>query len=300
MISCADAVPLPRTTPFALDSRPYQIASSSVANGTQIARGGAFGARTVGVVQMVGGALEIALGVGGVATPTGITQVGGVILITHGADTFVAGFRSIFTGEVQRSFTEQGASAAATSLGASPQTAQYIGAGADLVAGVGPSITIGVARRLAIASAGSASERVAIAYLHRSALEVGHNAVGIRQGGRTAWIHFAGKSPGRVLPMVNGPGASYRITELAVTTEQAGRATAAGHTLVALGPQEWALFGPNCVTTVRTVLQASGIAVPAWSQTPFLLYLGVTAGPEITIVGGTAAALGPPVGGGGR
>ena len=166
------------------------------------------------------------------------------------------------------------------------------------VAGVGPSLTIGVARRLAIAGAENASERVAIAYLHRSALEMGHNAVGIRQGGRIAWIHFAGMHPGRVMPIIGRPGADYVITELAVTAEQAGRATAASQMLRALGPQEWGLFGPNCTTTVRTVLQEAGIVVPAWSQTPFLLYLGVKAGPEITFVGGTAAALGPPLGGG--
>ena len=89
-----------------------------MANGTQIASSGGLGGRVVGVVQMAGGALEIALGAGGVATPTGITQVGGVILIAHGADTFVAGFRSVLSGQVQQSLTQQGASAAAESLGA--------------------------------------------------------------------------------------------------------------------------------------------------------------------------------------
>jgi hypothetical protein len=268
-----------------------------MADDTQATARGGFRVRVVGTVQMVGGALEIALGAGGVAAPTGVTQVGGVILIAHGADTFVAGFRSILSGEVQQSFTQQGAAAAATSLGASPQAAQYVGTGVDLVAGVGPSLTIGVARRLAIVGAGASSERVAIAYLHRSALEMGHNAVGIQSAGRIAWFHFAGMQPGRVIPMMGGPGAKYAITELAVTSEQAGQATAAINQLRALGPQEWGLLGPNCTTTVRTVLQEAGIVVPAWSQSPFLLHLGVNVGPEITVVGGTAAALGPPVSG---
>jgi len=79
---------------------------------------------------------------------TGVTQVGGVILIAHGADTFIAGFRSIHSRQVQRSFTQQGASAAATKLGASEQTAAGVGTVVDLAAGLGPSVTITVALSL--------------------------------------------------------------------------------------------------------------------------------------------------------
>jgi len=164
----------------------------------------------------------------------------------------------------------------------------------DLAAGLSPSVTITVARKLAIWGAANASERVAVAYLHRSAPEVGHNAVGIRQGGVTAWIHFCrqeSRPGGPRLPPSARSG--YVITELAVTTEQAGRAANPSQRLLGLGPQEWALFGPNCTTTVRTVLQEAGIVVPAWSRTPFLLHLGVNVGPDITIVGGAAAALSP-------
>ena len=267
-----------------------------MADDTQVAPTGGFRPWAVGLMQMAGGGLEILLGAGGVATPTGVTQVGGVILIAHGADTFIAGFRSIHSGQVQRSFTQQGASAAATKLGASEQTAAGVGTVVDLAAGLGPSVTITVARKLAIWGAAKASERVAAAYLHRSALEVGHNAVGIRQGGVTAWIHFAGKNPGQVIRAFPPSASSgYVITELAVTTEQAGRAANASQRLLGLGPQEWALFGPNCTTTVRTVLQEAGIVVPAWSRTPFLLHLGVNVGPDITIVGGAAAALSPTI-----
>lgn len=257
------------------------------------------GGRVVGVIQMAGGALEIALGAGAFATPTGVTQVGGVILIAHGSDTFIAGFRSIWSDQVQQSFTQQGAAAAAKKLGASDVAAQRIGTGADLVAGVGPSLTIGVARKLAIWGAGTSSETVAVAYLNQGALALGHNAVGIRQGGKIAWIHFLGKPTGRVIAARPAPSADagFAITELVVTSEQAGQATTAGYRLHALGEQEWALFGPNCVTTVRTVLQEAGIVVPAWSQTPFLLHLGVRAGPEITVVGGTAAVVGETIGG---
>jgi hypothetical protein len=247
--------------------------------------------RVVGGIQVIGGALEIALGAGGVAAPTGVTQVGGVILIAHGADTVVAGFRSMWYGAPQSTLTQRGATAAAQSLGASEQTARYIGTGTDLVAGVGPSIAVGVSRRLAIAGAERATERVAVAYLHRGALEMGHNAIGIRQGGTTAWVHFAGVPTGAVVPTAAPNTARYVVTELAVSAQAAARGAQAQRSLVAAGQQTWGYLGPNCTTTALKVLQEAGIVVPAWSRTPFLLHLGVNAGAEITIVGGTAAAV---------
>jgi hypothetical protein len=250
-----------------------------------------FTGHVVGVVQMVGGALEIALGAGGLAAPTGVTQVGGVILIAHGADTFLAGFRSIYYGQVSSTYTQQGATWAAKQAHASDQTAKYVGVGADLVAGVGPSIGIGISRRLAIAGAERASERVAVAYLSRGALEMGHNAVGIRQGGTTAWVHFAGVPVGEVVPRA-APGAGYVITELAVSSEQAAAANATRQLLVGAGEQAWGYLGPNCTTTTLQVLRSAGIVMPAWSRTPVLLHLGLNAGAEITIIGGTAAAAG--------
>jgi hypothetical protein len=249
--------------------------------------------RFVGVVQVVGGAVEVTLGAGATAVPAGVTQVGGVILIAHGTDTMVAGFRSIWTGHTTKTMTQRAASSAAHSFGASDRAADWVGTGADLVAGVGPAVAVGVTRRLAIAGAENASERVALAYLHRSALEMGHNAVGIRQGATTAWFHFAGVPVGEVVPMATNPGAKYVVTELAVTAEQAARADAARRVLMASGQHAWGYLGPNCTTTAVRVLQEAGIVIPAWSRTPFLLHLGVRAGAEITIVGGTAAALAP-------
>jgi hypothetical protein len=67
-----------------------------MADDTQAASGGVITGRIVGVIQVVGGGLEVALGVGAVGLPTGVTQVGGVILIGHGADTVIAGFRSLY------------------------------------------------------------------------------------------------------------------------------------------------------------------------------------------------------------
>lgn len=255
--------------------------------------GASWGSRLVGGIQVIGGGLEIALGVGGIVLPEPATTVGGVILVAHGADTVVAGFRTLWHGEVQHSYTQQLGTAAARGLGASPQTARGVGTAVDIAAGVGPGLAIGVSRRLAIAGAEQATERVAVAYLHRSALQMGHNAVGVTAGGRTAWVHFAGTSPGRVVPLFGGPGNGYILTELAVTTQQATRASTALQTLRAGAPQTWGLFGPNCTTVATRVLQEAGVVVPAWSRTPYLLHLGVNYGAEITVVAGSAATTMP-------
>lgn len=136
--------------------------------------------RATGIFQVVGGVLEVTLGIGGVAVPEPTTTVGGVILIAHGADTIIAGFRTLWSGQVTHSLTQTGATVAAEGFGASPETARRIGIGADFVAGVGPSVAFSVTRRLAIAGAEQASHKVAVAYLRRSALQMGHNAIGVK------------------------------------------------------------------------------------------------------------------------
>ena len=251
-----------------------------------------WGTRLVGALQLVGGVLEVGLGVGGVAVPSGVTTVGGVILIAHGTDTIVAGFRTLLEGEVRHSFTQTGATLAAESLGASPETAQRIGMGADFAAGMGPSVAVSVTRRLAIAGAEQATTRVAVAYLHRGALQMGHNVVGVRTGGTTAWVHFAGMPRGAVAAR-GAPGAEYVITELAVTGQRAARAIQMQDTLLRTGVQTWRVLGPNCTTTALQVLRSGGVVVPAWSISPGLLHLGVRAGGEITFMAGTVASTAP-------
>jgi len=252
-----------------------------------------WGPRLVGAVQIIGGALEVALGAGGVAIPEPATTVGGIILIAHGSDTIIAGFRTLTSGQITHSVTQTASTQAARALGASESTASGIGAGVDLVAGVGPSIGVSVTRRLAIAGAEASTERVAVAYLHRSALQMGHNAVGVRTGGTTAWVHFAGVPEGAVVSMARGPGEAYLITEMAVTSQQAARAVVAQQALIGAGTQTWRYLGPNCTTTAVRVLQEGGVVVPAWSRTPALLHLGVQAGPEITFMAGTIASTAP-------
>ncbi len=250
--------------------------------------------RLVGGLQLIGGGLEVALGVGGIILPEPATTVGGIILVAHGTDTVVAGFRTLWYGEVQGTLTQQAGAAAARGLGASPQTARMVGTGVDLAAGVGPSLALGVTRRLAIAGAERSAATVAVAYLPRRALEMGHNAVGVRVGQTSSWVEFVGAPVGKVMRMPTRElGNGYIVTELTVSAPQAARAMAAQQSLQALGRQNWGLLSPNCTTTALQVLRQAGVVVPAWSRSPYLLQLGVRAGPEITVFGGTAAAAAP-------
>ncbi len=258
---------------------------------------GGFTARAVGAIQIIGGGLEVALGVGGIVMPEPATTVGGVILIAHGSDTIVAGFRSLWYGEVQESLTQQGAQAAASALGASPQTARRIGIGVDVAAGIGPSITMSVGRRLAISGAERSTSRIAVAYLDRGARRFGHNAVGVTVNNSTAWFELMGTRQAKYFRMPFGPSAAegYVITELAVTGAQAGRALAITDKLRNAGRMTWSTMGTNCTTTTLQVLKAGGVVIPAWARSPFLLYTGLRLGNEITVVGGAAATMAPPL-----
>jgi hypothetical protein len=222
-----------------------------------------------------------------------VTQVGGIILVAHGSDTVVAGFRTLWYGNVARTFTQQGGEWAARKAGASDRTARLVGTGVDVAAGIGPSVAVGVSRRVALAAAEEGAPRVVVAYLHRSAFEVGHNAIGVEVGGARTWVHFAGVPVGQVSEMVGGPNARYVLTEIVVSSQEAARARAAQQLLMGAGPQTWSWFGPNCTTTALNVVREAGVLVPAWSQSPFLLSLGLRAGPEITFLGGTIGTVTP-------
>lgn len=253
-------------------------------------------ARAIGAMQVLGGGLEVAFGIGGLAAPTGVTQVGGVILVAHGSDTVVAGFRTLWHGQVARSVTQQAGEGAAQMLGASDDTARLVGTGVDIAAGIGPSVAVGVSRRVALAAAEEGAPRVVVAYLHRSAFEVGHNAIGVEVNGVRSWVHFTDMPMGQVSEMVGGPNARYVLTEVIVSGQSAARAFTAQQSMVAAGPQLWTWLGTNCTTTALGVLREAGVLVPAWSRSPFLLSLGMRAGPEITFLGGTMGSVAPALG----
>ena len=93
--------------------------------------------------------------------------------------------------------------------------------------------------------------------------------------------------------MVGGPNGRYVLTEIVVSGEAADRARAAQQLLMGAGPQTFSWFGPNCTTTALDVLGKAGVLVPAWPRSPFLLSLGMRAGPEITFLGGTTGTVTP-------
>ncbi|MCH2046362.1 MAG: hypothetical protein MK212_19770 [Saprospiraceae bacterium] len=79
-----------------------------------------------GVVQAVGGVLEMAVGAVGIVAPEPATSVGGSLLVANGWDNAQAGIRSALTGESKDTFLHMGVEATAEALGASPETANTI------------------------------------------------------------------------------------------------------------------------------------------------------------------------------
>ncbi|SLK00925.1 SpvB/TcaC N-terminal domain-containing protein [Arthrobacter sp. P2b] len=104
--------------------------------------------RVAGTVQAIGGVLEL-VGAGALLAtpePTMATKAGGAVLGAHGLDTLQAGARTLYTGEVTHTVTHDTAAAVAASAGASPQTANWVGVGADVLMSVGPA-TVGALGR---------------------------------------------------------------------------------------------------------------------------------------------------------
>ncbi|KAI9851353.1 MAG: hypothetical protein M1838_003909 [Thelocarpon superellum] len=100
----------------------------------------------VGALQVAGGVGEIVAGVGGILTanPVGIGL--GVVAILHGIDTVAAGAHTLSSDEIGKTHTEELATSAALALHADKDTAEKVGMAVDFVAGVGPSVGIGVVK----------------------------------------------------------------------------------------------------------------------------------------------------------
>lgn len=102
--------------------------------------------KTVGVLQLVGGGLEVAAGVGGVIAGGPAGWIVGGAAIAHGLDTLGSGYRTLRDDKVSSTYTQQAATATAKAMGASPEAAERIGIGVDFVAGVVPSMGVGVVK----------------------------------------------------------------------------------------------------------------------------------------------------------
>ncbi|NOT09808.1 MAG: toxin [Gemmatimonadales bacterium] len=132
--------------------------------------------RVVGTIQTVGGGVEL-VGAGALLLtpePTMATKVAGVALGAHGVDTFQTGLRTLWTGEVKQSVTHGAGAAVATAAGASPETAHWVGVGADILMSVGPA-TVGALSRTGVTVA---TETAAGAGVTEAALQSGDDAAG--------------------------------------------------------------------------------------------------------------------------
>lgn len=176
------------------------------------------GPRVVGGLQVLGGVLEIAAGVVGMAAPTGVTQVLGGIAIVHGADTLTTGLHSLISGRVQETLTQQAAAGTARALGASETTAHRIGVGVDFVAGVVPSVGIGIART---AATRTAVEGTSQTLAHTAPEAAAHTAPSAAaQTGTEAATHAAPEAAAHAAPEAAGHAAPE------VATGATGRAVA--------------------------------------------------------------------------
>jgi len=253
--------------------------------------------RLVGALQILGGGFEAAMGMGALAVGGPLGIVGGVLLVSHGTDTIVAGFRSVLTGEVTPTLTHQLVEGTAKGLGASSKLADGLGVAADLGLGVGPSLAMSAVRRLAMAGASQSMNTLSLAHLRIPGLlgARGYSSVatGIRRGSRVSWYHQVGGQFMQVRTLRPGPVRyEHRVIELGITPEQL--AAARSSVASSIGTiSVWSVFGANHATEARNILQAAGILLPAWAGTPTLLHLGLRAGPEITALAGTVSAGAP-------
>ncbi|MGZ8842404.1 MAG: RHS repeat-associated core domain-containing protein, partial [Pyrinomonadaceae bacterium] len=104
--------------------------------------------RVAGAIQTVGGGLEFVCAGALLFTPepTMGTKVAGLALGAHSVDSFQAGIRTLWTGDVTHTVTHETGAAVARRAGASPEAAQWAGVGADILMSVGPAVVGAMSR----------------------------------------------------------------------------------------------------------------------------------------------------------
>lgn len=158
------------------------VQMAAVLEGDTVQTGGTVGNRVIGGLRTLGCAAEAGLA-GALAVapePTMLTKVGAVGLAAHAADQCATGARQIWTGRDARSLAEQGTTALASSLGASPRTASNIGMAADFAVPLGGAAIAGAIRVSAVQNG-----RISL-YAHEA-------RAGSKIGGHTIQLHV-GKS----------------------------------------------------------------------------------------------------------
>ncbi|MET0051865.1 MAG: CdiA family toxin C-terminal domain-containing protein [Candidatus Thiodiazotropha sp.] len=93
--------------------------------------------RGLGILKVLGGAGEAAVGAVGIVTPEPATTIGGGILFVHGADVASSGLKELWTGKPEETLTDQAVTEGAKMLGADEATAHQLGDGVDLSLSLG-------------------------------------------------------------------------------------------------------------------------------------------------------------------
>ena len=249
--------------------------------------------------------------------PTMLTKAGGIALGIHSLDTIGAGVKTLYTGQIANTLTQQGAEYGALKAGFTPGNARYFGMGADLVAGAGPSLAVGINRRLAISAAENSDNILSVTFpraITPATLTGGHNVVGVTSEGAQTWGHLVLGTQANVSTATLGDAAyvtfanssrSARVTNIAVSSAGAARAEsrlldwirktepvvdAAGNTSFSLlwGWTKPASNYQTCATIATDVLRSGGVAMPTWAVKPSLVYFGANWGYLFTA--GTSAA----------
>ncbi len=139
-----------------LDNVQRVAADASEAVGGYIETQDSLSTRGLGLLQAIGGGLEVVGGAGMIAAPEPLTSVAGVGVVALGVDDVQAGVRRVITGDDVPTFRAQLARDAALAAGASEGVADGVALAAD-IGPAGVSLARGVYRQAYRVFAGGAA-----------------------------------------------------------------------------------------------------------------------------------------------
>lgn len=287
-------------------------------------------ARAAGGLQLVGGAVETAVGgvvgVGAWLAPEPfVTKVFGTalagVLVAHGSDTVAAGYRTLRDGVVHDTYTHQLAENAARAAGVPERGAWWIGFGTDLLAGAAPGAGVSLIRGAGTQVVGEADALLLATRQRGTDSSAWHSMVGVRLDGVERWGDLVRDGRTGMLQWVDRPPATGTVLRRPISgmwireiPVEAGQAGAAREAMDALNTRfgrgglepmvPWSRSGPNCATAACDVLTAGGLDLPSWANKhPATLNLSThplvpPAAPSAAAAGQAAASGGSLLGNG--
>jgi hypothetical protein len=221
--------------------------------------------RTLGGLQVVGGAFEVVAGVKATATLLGMAL--GIPLAAHGLDDMYTGAQTIYYGKTQKTFTE---------LKLTELTNEEVARTVDFLAGVvGPGLAAGVTR----GAARGMRNGLILAHVEPSRTDrYAHMMVAVAREGKKTVVYDARLAQENMIfwrsSKVDIGHFSGRVVNIPTAPWTAERAFRRGEALGAeITGTQWTIFTNNCATSVNEVLRAAGAGsskITNWS--PMLLY----------------------------